>query len=915
MIEISSLSKSFLGKEVLNNVSLVLPDTGLIGVVGPSGCGKTTFLSCLSGLLPFNGHIQFNNKSLETLSEKELDDFRLHKCGFVFQDFKLFINETAYRNVYFPLDILSSESKQLKNRRVLDLLSLVGLKKYKDKLISKMSGGEKQRIAIARALANSPKLLLCDEPTGSLDSKNSYEIMKILKRISLSSLVVVVTHDESLIEMFADRVISLKDGTVISDRYPNKKSDIKFEHLPLLKINYSYKKPTISQGFLVKHTLFSLKEKKFRTIFSTLMTSLGLLGVGLCLSISSLVSESIKSSYSAIIDEDQLIVEKKEKTKEDYVTTVSYYDALDLKNNFPQYINDVGVHYYTNYETFFSTRNQFYIQAEGSKNILDGLSSRCINEFRYLDDSNDTFYPMKPSSLKDDEIAVSFTMDMIEDVCFALKIKRSVNSLSEYLLLHDLFIVLDVANDNWEYEDEQVLNVKAFSLSFNNAIYHYNHLWNEYMFEEQMRFPTTDYLNKELEKPYQLRKIYYLDLKPDFIEDFFITMIKNQEYEVYRFELAYKYYLYLYNEVDVKDVSRVLMFYNPYIDGLTFCTSGYLKDASNSLSKETFGTNKGIAIYPSSLLMGFANSMFASCCQDKIDEVNDVNSYLSPEEARKLIIPEGVVGGCYYKVKSEGLTFSPFAKDNNLSLNEIYISSSLSKTLFGNENSLGKKLYISYVVDEIYFGDKKVYKEFVNDELVIRGIYESEDKVIYHNSYWSILYFQLHLGISIFDLEINNIAFSVDKDYQNIDDEFPQYSFVRPLSEVNKSIEEVVNYLTTALIIFSSICILISILMLLLINNLNILDCKKDMYLARVIGVSKKESAKFVSMHTILTCFLSLFFAIVELVIMTFFISKFIINGEFNLNPFSFLAMFGVPLLICLLTMFCLKLNVLKTLK
>lgn len=904
MIDIRNLSKSYNGQIVLDNVSLSLPNKGLVAITGPSGCGKTTFLNCLSSLIKYEGKIIFNNTDLSLLNDNKLDEFRLYECGFVFQDFKLFTNETAFRNVLFPLEVISSESKGLKEKRVNDLLKLVGMYKSKDQLLSKMSGGEKQRVAIARAMVNNPKVFFADEPTGSLDSVNSLEILKILKTISSSSLVIVVSHDEKLISQYADRIISLKDGQIIKNETISNTENV--EHLPLIRVSTRNKKPIIPFSFLFRHSYIQLKEKKNRNVFTTVMTSLGLLTVGLTLSLSSMVNSAVKESYAALIDEDQIIIGNKNEPIYKDIESAPINEVTTLKNKLIRYVDDIGVYYYQNFETFFSTRNQFYVSKEGSKDTIEGLSARNVNEFRYLQDSNETFYPNKPSILQDDEIVLSLTIDAIEDICFALRIPRSVRSLSDYLLGNDLFIVLDVANDNWQYEDEQILNIKAFSLSYENFIYHTNKLWNQYMFEDMMRFPTSPYLYKPLEYPYILRKIYYLDVKPDDIEKLFIYKANNSAYDKYKFELASKeFYPYLYQNMDIKDINRVFVFKNNSDNTLTIANTEYIKKESLKLTNEIYGTNKGIAIYSESLLMGFANNMFVSSSKDKIDEVNDINSYLSLEESRNLVVPSEVSMGCYYKVKSQGLTFYPLDETKDISLDEIIISSSLAKSLFDQESPIGKTLYLSYVVNEKNYGNKKILKEFANDELKIVGVIDSPNHIIYHNPYWSILYFQLHLGISVFDLDINKIAFSKKEDFVPINTEFPQYLFVEPLSEINASVDEVVNYLTIALVAFSIVCIIIAILLILLINNLNIIDNKKDISLSRILGISKKESKRFLTTHTLLVVGLSLLFSIFELVIISFIINKFILSGgSLTINPLSFVAMFFLSILLILLTSF-----------
>ncbi len=201
---------------ILDDVSLEIPDGEFISVTGASGSGKSTLLGLIAGLdAPSSGEILIDGASVTTMSEDELAELRSKKIGFIFQSFHLIPSLTAFENILIPMEILGL--KDAKDRAA-QLLSDVDLKNRGHHYPTELSGGEQQRIAIARAFANQPKILLADEPTGNLDSKNGNHIFDLMTELHDQNNIslVLVTHDQSLAER-AERQVILKDGRVLSD--------------------------------------------------------------------------------------------------------------------------------------------------------------------------------------------------------------------------------------------------------------------------------------------------------------------------------------------------------------------------------------------------------------------------------------------------------------------------------------------------------------------------------------------------------------------------------------------------------------------------------------------------------------------------------------------------------------------------
>ena len=218
MIEFIDVVKSYeQGNKALNGVTMQIEDGEFVFLVGPSGSGKSTIIKLITGeLKPTSGTVHVNGYSLERIRKREIPYLR-RTVGVVFQDFRLISNMTVYENVAFAMRVVGAKEREIKER-VPYVLELVGLESKMNRHPNEMSGGEQQRLAIARALVNNPSTIIADEPTGNLDPERSFEIMALLQEINnLGTTVLVVTHAQNLVELFQKRVIAIDDGVVVSD--------------------------------------------------------------------------------------------------------------------------------------------------------------------------------------------------------------------------------------------------------------------------------------------------------------------------------------------------------------------------------------------------------------------------------------------------------------------------------------------------------------------------------------------------------------------------------------------------------------------------------------------------------------------------------------------------------------------------
>lgn len=251
MIKITGLNKYYSkGKanelHVINNVTLELENTGLVAFLGKSGCGKTTLLNVIGGLdKQDSGSISYDNLECSKYNMAKIDAYRQENIGYIFQNYLLIENMSVVENLRAALEIIGITDQEEQNKRIEYALKKVGLYRHRKKLAGRLSGGEMQRVSIARSLVKKCQMIIADEPTGNLDSENTIEIMNILKKISKTTLVLLVTHNEDIANAYADRIIKIKDGTITEDfingnsgKYINKSDkkiylkDLSHENLP-----------------------------------------------------------------------------------------------------------------------------------------------------------------------------------------------------------------------------------------------------------------------------------------------------------------------------------------------------------------------------------------------------------------------------------------------------------------------------------------------------------------------------------------------------------------------------------------------------------------------------------------------------------------------------------------------------------
>lgn len=341
----------------LDHLSLVLPDKGFIAIYGASGCGKSTLLNVLGGLdLADEGEMIVNGRKTSKFSLSDWNSYRNQEVGFIFQNYYLLPHLNVYDNIAITLQ-MSKQTKDM-SKKIHDALAAVELNKYEKRYPKQLSGGQQQRVAIARALISNPTIILADEPTGALDEKSSKIVMRTLKEISKDHLVVMVTHNERMAKEYADRMIEISYGKIISDNELTSKKKISENKEPLKRVHL----PFLTS---LKWSLRNVVKKKGRSIPIAIATAIGLACAGLVLSMSKGVndfvaeaqknaigdypvyvtcypkssSESNKDLLTEFPDIDEIIIEKS-----DYEVQEHY---VSMQQDFMDYMQKMPKSYYT----------------------------------------------------------------------------------------------------------------------------------------------------------------------------------------------------------------------------------------------------------------------------------------------------------------------------------------------------------------------------------------------------------------------------------------------------------------------------------------------------------------------------------------------------------------------------------------
>ena len=325
MLELKDIRKTYhvgdIETKALDGISVAFREKEFVAILGTSGSGKTTCLNIIGGLDRYDsGDLKIKGKSTKDFKAGEWDAYRNNTIGFVFQSYNLISHLSIVANVELGMT-LSGVSREEKHRRAMEVLEQVGLKDHLHKKPNQLSGGQMQRVAIARALANDPEILLCDEPTGALDSVTSVQIMDLIREVAKDKLVIMVTHNPELAEQYADRIIRFSDGKIVSDTHPH-------EERPK-EDSFQLKKTSMNMRTALRLSFNNLYTKKGRTFLTAFASSIGIIGIAVILSLSTGFQSEIDAFQADAMSEFPIIISHASQE----VNMEEYMDESDMWAN------------------------------------------------------------------------------------------------------------------------------------------------------------------------------------------------------------------------------------------------------------------------------------------------------------------------------------------------------------------------------------------------------------------------------------------------------------------------------------------------------------------------------------------------------------------------------------------------------
>lgn len=840
MLELRNVSFYYEEKhKILDHVSLSFSSHGLVMIEGESGSGKSTLLSLLHHEKEVKeGDILFFHQSLKEMNEQEKMDYRLFSCGVVYQDYGLFSHLSIEENLKMFMLVVN------KNEDIPTLLKKVGLSIDPKTNVDVLSGGEKQRVAIARSMILTSPILLLDEPTSSLDDHNAFEIMDLLKELSKKSLIIIVTHDQRMIEQYSDEHYHMEKGTLTL---------IKKEEVE--PISYSFLHPKRKRFHYGMYLKRRLVHKKKRAILLVSFLSMSVFIGSFSAILMHNMKEEMTSSFSHFASgkEIQMTVKNENIQDDRYSLDKEEFVTIQKENQ----NMDMMFYYEEDLSYAFPSRNEFRIFSLPGYPLLKGFKMETLNHFHLLKEIET--YPSL-SYLENDEMVIGIEEKTLNELCDTIQIEASYEALGNYLKRNPLSIGILIKNIDWDYEDEQLLLVKGVTKAKEPTIYHSNPYFNEYIIEERMRMRSTLSWYEEVEYPWIFHKRSKIKIKDkESLSSSFLSKYlfdETKENNTYLISKNDKSYISSY------DISRILSW-------------------SNEIEGAFIGSEKGYQVFSNTILHGLSGVMLIDSSYEALYE---------KEEKWRI-----------ENKKDKDLLFHSvlYPSEQTLSLHPskegIYISSSLAKL---KDWKKGDVIYYLYSLDnQTYVG-----------EWIIDGIKKEKENILYiSNDELNSLFLKHKITTSSFLKATSALFFikssrNIEALIKELNLLYPEYHFASPSYTFLSTLEKTTSSIQKGLSIFSLWMIIFSSFLFTVIHALFLYECEKDAQRIEALGYDKKAKEKLsFYLHLIFFLFSSVF-TLLDLVLLglfsksTFIKSHLSVSFQMNIQSLSTYFLFSIVL-------------------
>jgi putative ABC transport system permease protein len=835
MLEIKNLTKNYQVDQTtfsaIDDLTISFPKVQFVSVLGPSGCGKTTLLNCIGGLdNPSQGDILLNGKSLSKMTSKELDSYRNNEIGFVFQNYYLIPQLSVLDNIKIALEVRDYSIREVE-KRALEALRKVGLENLKNKKPNQLSGGQAQRVAIARSIVTDPEIILADEPTGALDSENSLSIMELLKELSKDRLVIMVTHNEELARRYSDRIISMKDGKLVHDEVVNKNDSVVDSNQRPLK------KSKLSLRMSLKLAMKNILSRKVKTILAGIANSFGMIGIGFFLAINYGFNNYSTNLSSASATSLPVVVSayNQKSTSEKYSDKNASVKYPDVDEIYPKVDTSSQYSYTYNH---FSTKYFAYLDSLIDQGIVREYIQSYGNDYSY---NLVTMYPSSINGEKDSSYA---------------EVDTSTTSYNYYAsqatLPYNIFHVLYGDLNQYDLicgelptkEDELVLVVDQYnSVSF--KILQKLGFYNSVDKQEDVEDAT---LSTKV-KPIKFTDIIGKEYKV-FTNDEYYTSVKtiqrsdgmgNQRttYHYTKADLTDEFYSSNGKTLKIRGIIRPKKTSPFTILSPALC---YLPSLQQTLMKENEETSVAKNIHNNLVFDEDKNvSDFISELEEVVESYEKSESKVLPTTEVNSIFSNYFIYYIYNRTDAAYYGYYNFLKDCRTHGSTLVMDDLLGQDL-SDEATLRQQF-------------DKIKKYATSGD--VDKLYESVISILaYANAYSevsSVVIFPVDLTARTKLIEKLDEFNSVDGDTTHALSEEEKVYYVS--ADANSMVEEVgemISLVSTILLIFAAISLVVSSSMTALLTSNNVLERKKEIGLLRSLGSRKSDVIRLFEFESVI---------------------------------------------------------------